>query len=64
MAKHEIEIEIDLGGIIKSEVHGILGTGCELECKWLDSLGKLVEHRKTADAGKAKKVVLVGRVNS
>jgi hypothetical protein len=63
MAKHEIEIIIEPGGIVKSEVHGILGNGCETECKWLDNLGKLVEHKKTADSKKTKKVALVKKVN-
>ena len=64
MAKHTIDIEIELGGTITSEVHGILGSGCETECKWIDSLGKLVEHKKTRDADKTKKVALVKKVSS
>lgn len=64
MAKHEIDIEIEPGGIVKSEVHGILGSGCEQECKWLDSLGNLVEHRRTSDAGKTKKVALVKKATA
>jgi len=50
MAKHTIEIEIGEDGIIRSEVHGILGTACETECKWLDSLGTVLEHKPTKDA--------------
>ena len=64
MAKHTIEVEIKEGGIVTSEVHGILGSGCEQECKWIDQLGKLVEHRKTADSGKTKKVALVKKVTA
>ncbi len=64
MAKHTIEVIIPLGGTIESEVHGILGTACETECAWIDKLGKLVEHRKTADSGKTRKVALVKKVNT
>ncbi len=63
MAKHTIEVEIELGGVIQSEVHGLLGSGCEVECKWIDDLGKLVEHRKTKDRDRTKKVALVKKVN-
>lgn len=64
MAKHTIEIEIEPGGTVKSEVHGILGSGCEDECRWLDQLGKILEHKKTSDAGKTKKVALVKKVTA
>jgi len=62
MAKHTIEVTIEPGGVVTSEVHGILGSGCEVECKWIDELGELVEHRKTNDSGKTRKVALVGEV--
>lgn len=62
MAKHTIEIEILPGGIIQSEVHGILGSGCEAECKWIDQLGRILEYKKTSDAGKTRKVALVKKV--
>ncbi len=64
MAKHTIEIVIDENGIITSEVHGILGSGCDTECKWLDELGKVLEHRKTKDASKTKKVILMKKVTA
>jgi hypothetical protein len=63
MAKHTIEVEIEPGGIIKSEVHGILGSGCEAECKWIDELGDLLDHKKTRDKDRTKKVALVKKVN-
>jgi len=62
MAKHVIEISIKPGGIIESEVLGILGSACEVESQWLDQLGTIKEHRKTRDSEKVQKVELVKKV--
>ena len=62
--RHTIEIDINLGGQIESEVHGILGSGCEQECKWLDLLGNVEVHKSTKDKGKTEKVALVKKVHS
>ena len=64
MAKHTIEIDIELDGIIKSEVHGILGSSCELESKWLESLGETLEHKPTKEAYKQKPIQINNKVNS
>jgi len=62
MAQHTIDVDIELGGIMKSEVHGILGSGCDKECKWIDNLGAILEHKKTKDRDKTEKVALVKKV--
>jgi len=62
MAAHEIEIIIEPGGIIKSEVHGIEGPSCNQLSKWIEMLGTLVTHKRTKDGGKTKKVVLNQKV--
>jgi hypothetical protein len=64
MAKHVIEIEIEPGGIITSEVFGIVGSGCEEASKWIDRLGKLLDHKKTADSGKVRKTILQRKVSN
>ena len=58
MAKHEIVIDVDLDGIIESEVFGIIGSGCEIESKWLEVLGTKKVHKKTKDAGKTRKQLI------
>jgi hypothetical protein len=55
MAKHTIEIEIEPGGILKSEVHGISGSGCSGECNWLSKLGITKERKFTKDSYKTEK---------
>jgi len=58
MAKHEIVVDIDLGGIVESEVFGIIGDGCEIETKWLDTIGQQTMHKRKRDKGKTKKQLI------
>jgi len=44
-----IDIEIDAGGNITSEVHGVLGPGCEGLADWVKDLGVVTVDRKTRD---------------
>jgi hypothetical protein len=49
MDKGYIEIEITEEGEIVSEVKGVLGADCEGLTDFLDEMGEVVEHRRTAD---------------
>jgi hypothetical protein len=49
MAAHQIKVTIFPGGKIEIEVNGIKGSACEIESKWLDSLGEVIEHKSTKD---------------
>ena len=47
-----IDIEIDEEGNITSEVHGVLGPGCEDLADWVKDLGTVLVDRKTRDHGR------------
>ena len=46
---HTIEIEINDEGEISSTVRGIQGESCADLTQWLEDLGAVVEHHRTAD---------------
>jgi hypothetical protein len=47
---HKIVITIEPGGRMTSEVTGAPGRKCEEVSKWLDQIGRVVEHKPTAEA--------------
>jgi hypothetical protein len=47
--KHTVTITIKPGGEIETTVEGIDGPACESETSWLDNLGTVVKHERTAD---------------
>jgi hypothetical protein len=47
-----IDITIDEEGNIISEVHGVLGPGCEGLVDWVKDLGTVEADRKTRDYGR------------
>jgi hypothetical protein len=47
---HKITIVIEPGGKMTSTVEGAPGRKCEEVSTWLDSLGRVVEHKPTAEA--------------
>ena len=49
MAKAKIKVTIEDGGIITSEVTGIVGPGCDNIDKFLKSAGKVEEVKRTPD---------------
>lgn len=60
--KHVINITIDEEANLHSEVEGVAGPACEGLTKWLERLGKVLEHRKTADYRKVPPVQIKERV--
>ena len=49
MPNHTIQIKITPEGVIKSEIHGVAGPGCEGLGNWLADLGTVEEDRPTDD---------------
>ena len=47
---HKITIVIEPGGNMTSTVEGAPGRKCEEVSRWLDHLGRVVEHKPTAEA--------------
>jgi hypothetical protein len=60
--KHIINITIDEDGVMHSEVEGVAGSLCEGLTAWLNRLGKVLKHEKTADYRKVAPVHLKERV--
>lgn len=50
MPGHRIIIEVQPGGAMTTTVEGAPGRTCEDVSRWLDRLGRVTEHRPTADA--------------
>jgi hypothetical protein len=44
-----VEVTISETGEIESEVHGVMGPGCEELVGWIEELGDVEEHRRTPD---------------
>ena len=49
MIDHKVIIIIKPGGEVETTVEGIEGPSCESKTSWLENLGEVVRHERTAD---------------
>jgi hypothetical protein len=49
MTAHRVVIIVRPGGEMETTVEGIEGPTCETETSWVDDLGEVTTHERTAD---------------